>query len=75
MKNVTITLKEEVARWLRVWAAEHDVSVSRFVGRLVEEQMNHERQYERSKRRFLARKPEPLKPGGRYPSRDEVHER
>jgi hypothetical protein len=75
MKNITITLKEEVARWLRVWAAEHDTSVSRFVGRLVEERMNAERQYEQSKNSFLAMKPRPLKRMGAYPSRGEVHER
>ena len=75
MRNITITLKEDVARWLRVWAAEHDTSVSRFVGRLVEERMNGERQYEQSKRSFLASQPRPLKRTGIYPSREEVHER
>jgi len=75
MKNITITLKEEVARWLRVWAAEHDISVSRFVGRLVEEQMDGERQYEQSRKVFLSRQSKPLKRSGAYPSRDKVHER
>ena len=75
MKNITITLKEEVARWLRIWAAEHDTSVSRFVGQLVEQQMNAEQQYEPSKQSFLARQPQPLKRSGAYPSREEVHER
>jgi len=75
MKNITITLKEEVARWLRVWAAQHDTSVSRFVGQLVEERMNAERQYEQSKRRFLTKQPRPLKHSGAYPTREEVHER
>ena len=28
MKNVTITLDPEVARWARVYAAQHDTSVS-----------------------------------------------
>ena len=32
MKNVTITLDEEVARWARVMAAEQNTSVSRLVG-------------------------------------------
>jgi hypothetical protein len=75
MKNITITLKEDVARWLRTWAAEHDTSVSRFVGQLVEQQMNAERQYPQSKQSFLARQPQPLKRSGAYPSREEVHER
>ena len=45
MRNVTITLDEEVAKWARVWAAEHDTSVSRMVGELVREKMQHEDAY------------------------------
>ncbi|OGP98361.1 MAG: hypothetical protein A2Z51_00055 [Deltaproteobacteria bacterium RBG_19FT_COMBO_52_11] len=33
MKNFTITLDEEVARWARIRAEEKDTSVSRLVGR------------------------------------------
>lgn len=32
MKNVTITLDDEVARWARIRAAEQNTSVSRLVG-------------------------------------------
>jgi hypothetical protein len=35
MKNVTITLDEEVARWARILAAEHNKSVSRLVGEML----------------------------------------
>lgn len=35
MRNVTISLDEEVARWVRVAAAEHDLSVSRYVGEIL----------------------------------------
>ena len=35
MKNVTITLKEEVARWARIKAAEKNTSVSRLVGEML----------------------------------------
>ncbi len=38
MRNVTITLEDEVARWVRVWAVEHDTSVSQFVGDLVKKE-------------------------------------
>ena len=75
MRNVTITLDEEVARWARVWAAEHDTSVSRMIGELVRERMRREKSYESSKLRFLRRKPKPLKRrGAKYPSRDSLHE-
>lgn len=41
MKNITITLPEDVARWLRVKAAEDQRSVSRWIGELLE-QTRHE---------------------------------
>ena len=75
MRNVTITLEEEVARWVRVWAAEHDTSVSRFVGELLKERMTNEFEYRRAMRRFLGRGPESLKESGTYPRREELHER
>jgi plasmid stability protein len=46
MKNVTITLDEDVARWARVWAARHDTSVSRISGELLQEHMRQEEGYE-----------------------------
>ena len=75
MKNITISLDEEVARWVRVWAAEHDTSVSRFVGDLLRARMAGERGYERAMKAFLARGPKVLKTAGCYPDREELHER
>jgi hypothetical protein len=43
LKNVTITLDEDVARWARIWAAERDTSVSRLVGELLREKMLEDR--------------------------------
>ena len=39
LKNITITVSEEVARWARKKAAEQNTSVSRLVGRMLEDQM------------------------------------
>jgi plasmid stability protein len=75
MRNITISLDEKVARWVRVWAAEHDTSVSRFVGDLLQARMESEQSYQRAMKAFLARRPRELKTQGRYPSRDELHER
>jgi len=50
MKNVTITVDKKVARWARVWAAERNISVSRFIGQLLAEEMREESGYE--ERRF-----------------------
>ncbi len=75
MKNVTVTLDESVARWARIWAARHDTSVSRLLGELLRERMLQEEGYEAAMQQYLAVAPRPLKKAGRYPSRDETHER
>lgn len=75
MKNVTITLEEEVALWTRVRAAEQDQSVSRFVGEMLRERMKTDRAYEAAMHDYLGRSPGLLKKGGRYPTREELHER
>lgn len=76
MKNVTITLDEETAAWVRVHAARHDTSVSRIVGEMLRERMRDARAYDSAMRRFLARPARPLSaPGQPLPARDDVHDR
>jgi hypothetical protein len=76
MKNVTITLDETTAAWARKQAAEQNVSLSRFIGELLQKNMRQAREYERAMRRFFAIKPAALKRAGdRYPTRDELYER
>jgi hypothetical protein len=76
MKNVTITLEEEVALWARVRAAERDTSVSRLVGEMLREKMLGERSYQAAMQQYLSRQPKRLKrPGARYPGREELHDR
>jgi hypothetical protein len=74
MPNLTVTADEEVLRWARVRAAEKNTSVARLVGELLRQQMESDSRYEEARRRFMARKPRRLG-RGRYPSRDELHER
>lgn len=76
MKNVTITLHEEVARWARIRAAELDTSVSRLVGELLREKMVISKSYDGAMQRYLSMGPAKLKrPGSKYPRRGELHER
>ena len=76
MKNVTITLKEEVARWARIKAAEKNTSVSRLLGEILQERMQEEESYRLAMEQYLAQGPQPLKNAGqRYPRREELHER
>lgn len=76
MKNVTITLDENVARWARIRAAELNTSVSRLVGEMLREKMLDEEKYALAGREFLAQKPLKLrKKDTRYPKREELYGR
>lgn len=75
MKNITIVVDEEVARWARIWAAEEDSSVSQLVGQLLREKMEQLQGYRAAMRRDLARAPKALKRGGKYPTREELYDR
>jgi hypothetical protein len=74
LRNVTITLEEDVARWARIEAAREDTSISQMVSEMLKRRMRETGTYERSMRRFLARKPFP-KTDGRYPTREEIYAR
>lgn len=76
MKNVTITLEEDVVRWAKIWAASHDTSISRMLGEELRRKMLAEEHYARAQKRFLSKAPKPLKPAdASYPSRDSLYER
>ena len=76
MKNVTITLDEKTAAWVRVYAAKHNTSVSRMVGEMLQKHMREGQKYAEAMQQFLARKPVRLKRAGkRYATRDELHDR
>jgi hypothetical protein len=48
LKNITITVSEEAARWARRKAAEENTSVSKLVGRMLETQMRTGDEYWRA---------------------------
>jgi hypothetical protein len=74
LRNVTVTLEEDVARWARIEAAQKEMSVSRLLGEMLKERMVENDDYEKAMRRALARKPF-LKTDGKYLSREEAHDR
>lgn len=74
LRNITLSLEEEVARWARIEAAKEDLSVSRFLADILKQRMAAQDGYDKAMRRALARKPF-LKTDGRYLSREEVHDR
>lgn len=75
MRNVTVTLDEETARWARVEAARRDMSVSSLLRELLRERMGGQVAYGGAMERYLSRAPSELKRKGRYPAREELHER
>lgn len=76
MKNVTITLDEEVARWARIQAAEQETSVSRLVGEMLRQKMVTEAGYRAAQEQFFSVEPRPLRePCRPLPSREELHDR
>lgn len=76
MKNVTITVEEDVARWARVWAAEHGTSVSRLLGETLKAKMQNEQGYSRAQAAYFSREAKPLKGTKQnYPKREAIYER
>jgi plasmid stability protein len=75
MKNVTVTLDEDVALWARVYAARHDTSVSQLLGELLRERMCREEGYDVAMQHFLSVPARGLKQGGGYPTREQIHDR
>jgi hypothetical protein len=74
LRNITVTLGEELARWTRVEAARQELSVSRFLATILEERKQGRDRYDAAMKRALARKPF-LKSNGKHLSREEVHDR
>jgi predicted transcriptional regulator len=57
MKNITITMEDEVAEWVRVTAAKRNISVSRYLGEALLEMMRREDAYEQAMRAALKFEP------------------
>jgi hypothetical protein len=76
MKNITITLDEKTAARARRQAAQAGVSLSRYVGELIEKSLRHSRDYERAMQRFFARQSRVINESGSpYPKREELYDR
>lgn len=75
LKNITITVSEEVARWVRRKAAEENTSVSKLVGRMLEDQMRLTDEYWRAFEKWKKiGTTSGIDAAGRL-SREEAHER
>ncbi|MGD0500052.1 MAG: CopG family transcriptional regulator [Bryobacteraceae bacterium] len=75
LKNVTITLSEEAAQWARRKAAEENTSVSKLVGRMLENQMRMTDDYWKAYERWKKIKPIKGFDASKRLKRDELYDR
>jgi hypothetical protein len=75
LKNMTITVSEDVAHWARRKAAEENTSVSKLVGRMLEEEMRRTDAYWAAYERWKKIGPIEGFDASKRLSRDEIHER
>ena len=76
MKNLTVSLPEETARWVRIEAAKADRSVSAWLADLLSDTKCRSDEYDAAMERRLAIRPRKLDwIDGRKPTREELHDR
>lgn len=76
LRNVTVTLDEETARWARLEAARRDMSVSRLLGEILRREMEGRDAYEAAMSRYLEGSGSALRNRSvPLPTRDELHDR
>ena len=74
LRNVTITVDEEVARWARIKAAEEGTSVSRLLGGVLRQMMRQHQRFHSARREFQ-RLDTAIISDGAYPRREDLHDR
>ncbi len=74
LRNITVTLPEEVAHWARKKAADENTSVSRLIGKMLEAQMLRSDDYSDAYRRWKELPAMDLDAANRV-SREDAHAR
>jgi len=75
LKRITITVSEEAAGWARKKAAGENTSVSKLVGRMLEDQMRRDDDYWRAYEQWKKLKPIKGFDASRRLTREEANER
>jgi hypothetical protein len=74
MKNITVSLDDQTAAWVRVEAAREGLSVSRYLGGVLRERNQKLGEYERAMHRFFNGPPMSFeKTNGKYVNREEMY--
>lgn len=74
LRNVTITVDDDVARWARIKAAEENTSVSRLLGGVLRQMMQRHQRFHSARREFQ-RLETAIISDGAYPRREDLHDR
>jgi hypothetical protein len=74
LRNLTITVDEKALKWVRRQAAEEELSLSKFVARIIEHEMKKTDDYWKAFEDWKKIEPIPLDAKNRM-TREEVHER
>ena len=74
-RNVTIALPPETAQWLRIEAAKHDLSLSRYLAKLIERERQADDHYAAAMADYLNRLTPVLELPDRLPDRDSLYDR
>ena len=69
MKNITITMDDAAAEWVRIEAARRNSSVSRMLGEQVDEMRKRQDAYERARQDWLGKERRWVSAGQAYPRR------
>lgn len=75
LKNITITVSQEAARWARRKAADENTSVSKLVGQMLEREMRLTDEYWKAFEDWKTIQPVPGLDASQRLSREEAHER
>ncbi|HCM28782.1 MAG: hypothetical protein A2Z99_21285 [Treponema sp. GWB1_62_6] len=75
MRNVTVSIPDDLAQWARVWAAEHDSSVSAMLSDILRDMREKESRYVSAMECFFAAEPGKLSDGIAYPDRESLYDR
>jgi hypothetical protein len=75
-RNVTVSMDDATARWVRVEAAKRDISVSQFLADVLTERRQRAEGYDAARARFMGREPRRIRRAGDpLPAREDLHER
>lgn len=76
MKNITISLSDELAHRAKIYAAENNTSVSRYMGEILMERLEEEQGYKKAMKQWCGVSPSAINEDrAQYPAREDLYDR